>query len=194
MAGKIRQLHRLSALRVSKEVAPGYYPDGGGLYFQISASGSRSWIFKYTLAGRTREMGLGPLTAISLAQARAEAAKCRALLKERVDPIAARAAEQRQRALENAPITTFRAAAAAYIEQHRGAWKNAKHAQQWANTLATYAYPVIGDADVRDIDTAMLVRVLQPIWTTKPRALSCSAFTRSIETTLVPSRASTAAW
>jgi hypothetical protein len=69
---KSRQLHRLTALRLGKLVEPGYYADGGGLHFQISSSGSRSWIFKFTLFGRTCEMGLGPLSSISLAAARAE--------------------------------------------------------------------------------------------------------------------------
>ena len=77
-----RQLQRLTALKIGKLDAPGQYPDGGNLYFQISETGSRSWIFKFTLRRRSREMGLGPLSLISLAAARAEAAKCRALLKE----------------------------------------------------------------------------------------------------------------
>ncbi|WP_338152875.1 Arm DNA-binding domain-containing protein [Herbaspirillum aquaticum] len=82
-----RSLHRLNAVKVTKEVAPGYHADGGGLYLQISPSGSRSWIFRFTLAKRSREMGLGPLSAISLAEARSEAARCRKLLLNGVDPI-----------------------------------------------------------------------------------------------------------
>lgn len=66
----------------------------------------------------------------------------------------------------------FKVAAEDYVSKHRGAWKNAKHAQQWEKTLATYAYPVIDDVDVRDIDTAMMVRILQPIWTTKRETAS----------------------
>ncbi len=164
---KSRQLHRLTALRISKLLEPGYYRDGGGLHFQISPSGARSWIFRFTLFGRTREMGLGSLASVSLAAARTEAAKCRALLKEKIDPIEARNTEQRRRALESACARTFKVAAEDYIAQHRGAWKNAKHAQQWTNTLATYAYKVIADVDVRDIDTPLIVRILQPIWTAK---------------------------
>lgn len=162
-----RQLHRLTALKIGKLDAPGQYPDGGNLYFQISKTGSRSWIFRFTLRGQSREMGLGPLSAVSLAAARAEAAKCRELLRAGIDPLEARAADQRKRALETGGPRLFKAAAADYIANHRAEWKNPKHAQQWENTLDTYAFPTIGNQDVSDIDTAMIVRVLQPIWTAK---------------------------
>ncbi|MBB0022948.1 site-specific integrase [Ralstonia pickettii] len=162
-----RQLHRLTALKIGKLDAPGHYPDGGNLYFQISETGSRSWIFKFTLRGKSREMGLGPLSSVSLAAARVEAAKCRNLLREGLDPIEVRKAEQNKRVQEASGPRLFRAAAAAYIAQHRDGWKNKKHAQQWENTLATYANQILGDQDVRDVDTAMIVSVLQPIWISK---------------------------
>ncbi|MET3447890.1 Arm DNA-binding domain-containing protein [Ralstonia sp. 1138] len=162
-----RQLHRLTALKISKLDAPGQYPDGGNLYFQISQTGSRSWIFKFTLRGKSREMGLGPLSAVSLAAARAEAAQCRDLLRDGIDPIEARKAEHRKRALETYGPRVFKAAVSDYITKHRAGWKNAKHAQQWENTLSTYAGPILDAQDVRDIDTAMIVRVLQPIWIAK---------------------------
>ncbi|MGN6260935.1 MAG: tyrosine-type recombinase/integrase [Ralstonia sp.] len=162
-----RQLHRLTALKVGKLDAPGQYPDGGNLYFQISQTGSRSCIFKFTLRGKSREMGLGPLSSISLAAARAEAAKCRDLLRGGIDPIEARKAEHRKQAVETSGARVFKTAAANYITKHRAGWKNPKHAQQWENTIATYAKPILGDQDVRDIDTAMIVRVLQPIWMSK---------------------------
>ncbi|MBJ9658951.1 tyrosine-type recombinase/integrase [Burkholderia gladioli] len=167
MAGASRQLHRLTALKIGKLLEPGQYPDGGNLYFQISPTGSRSWIFKFTLNGRSREMGLGPLSLVSLAAARAEAVKCRALLKDKIDPIEARNERARQAALEGAGPRLFRTAAAEYIDKHRAGWKNQKHAQQWENTLATYAFKKMGDVDVCAIDTALVVSVLQPIWTDK---------------------------
>ena len=95
-ASQSRQLHRLSALRIAKLVDPRYYADGGGLYFQISSSASRSWIYQFKLFGRSREMGLGPFTAVSLAEARAEAARCRALVKDKTDPIEVRKEVQRK--------------------------------------------------------------------------------------------------
>lgn len=117
-------------------------------------------------------MGLGPLSAISLAEARAEAANCRKLLAEGIDPIDARNAERDRAAAANPEILTFQRAAADFIALNRGVWKNEKHAQQWENTLATYAYPIIGKIDVRNVDTSMIVRVLQPIWSTKPETAS----------------------
>jgi integrase len=158
-----RKIHKLNALKVAKESAPGYYADGGGLYLQISGSGSRSWIFRFTLAKRAREMGLGPLSSVSLAQARVLAAGCRRLLSEGVDPIESRNAER----MANPEGLTFKQAATDYIKAHRAGWKNKKHGQQWENTLSTYAYPVIGPVDVSEIDTAMVLRILQPIWSEK---------------------------
>lgn len=167
-----RQLHKLNALKVSKESTPGYYADGGGLYLQISKSGSRSWIFRFSLAKRSREMGLGALATVSLAEARGLASECRKMLAEGRDPIEARNADRERAALEEADGLTFKKAATDYIENNRASWKNAKHAQQWTNTLQTYAFPVIGKIDVRHVDTSMIVRILQPIWATKTETAS----------------------
>ena len=167
MAG--RQLHRLSALRVAKEVTPGHYADGGGLYMQIADSGARSWVFRFKLNGRMREMGLGPLSRVSLGEARKLAAAYRDMVRDLIDPILARREQQRRQLLDISPDAnvTFREATEAFIRTHEPQWRNRKHVQQWENTLKTYAYPVIGDVRVRDIDPAMIVRILQPIWTKK---------------------------
>ncbi|CAE6838003.1 Prophage integrase IntA [Paraburkholderia aspalathi] len=167
MAG--RQLHRLSALRVAKEVAPGHYSDGGGLYMQIADSGARSWVFRFKLGGRVREMGLGPLSRVSLGEARKLAAEYRDMVRELIDPILARREQQRRQLLDISSDAnlTFREAAEAFIRVQEPHWRNRKHVQQWRNTLSRYAYPVIGEVRVRDIDTAMIVRILQPIWTKK---------------------------
>lgn len=167
-----RQLHKLNALKVSKETTPGYYADGGGLYLQISASGSRSWIYRFSLARRAREMGLGPVSTISLAAARALATECRKMVSEGIDPIEARNGERERAMMEDANGLTFKKAATDYIANNRSSWKNVKHAQQWTNTLTTYAYPIIGALDVRNIDTSMIVRVLQPIWASKTETAS----------------------
>lgn len=161
------QLHRLTAMRVAKEVEPGYYADGGGLYLQIARSGARSWIFMYTLFGRRREMGLGPLSQVSLAAARKEATECRDLLKQKLDPIEARKGVIRQHLVDAAPMVTFRETAEQFIADREPTWNNKKHAQQWKNTLTTYAYPVIGDVPVGDVTTEMIVRIVQPIWLKK---------------------------
>lgn len=167
MAG--RQLHRLSALRVAKEVAPGHYADGGGLYMQIAGSGARSWVFRFRLVGRLREMGLGPVSRVSLGEARKLAAGYREMVRDQIDPILARRDQQRRQLLDISADAnvTFSEAAEAYIRARETKWRNRKHVQQWGNTLKRYAYPVIGEVRVRDIDTAMIVSILQPIWTKK---------------------------
>ncbi|MBN3726090.1 tyrosine-type recombinase/integrase [Burkholderia sp. Ac-20379] len=162
-----RQLHRLTAMGIAKLVDPGYYADGGGLYLQITLSGSRSWVYKFMLAGRSREMGLGALSLLSLAAARKEAVECRALVKEGIDPIENRRRVQTERIAADAPGVTFKQAAQVYIADREPTWRNAKHAKQWTAILETYVYPIIGHLDVRDVNTELVVRVLQPIWMKK---------------------------
>ena len=151
---------------------PGYHGDGGGLYLQISPAGTKSWMFRFTLAGRSREMGLGPLHTITLERARFKARDCRELLLDGIDPIEARRSSQRTAASNAAHAVTFAAEAEAYIEAHRSGWKNAKHAAQWTSTLETYAYPFIGKQLVSAIDTALVMKCLQPIWTSKTETAS----------------------
>ena len=160
-------VNKLSALGVSKMTKPGYYGDGAGLYLQVSASGSKSWIFRFTLARKQREMGLGAVHTVDLALARAKAKECRLLLLSGKDPLEARKAASLTDALERARMITFDQCAAAYIAAHRGTWKNAKHITQWENTLATYAAPIIGALPVASVDTALVVKVLGPIWQDK---------------------------
>ena len=143
------------------------YPDGGGLYLQVTASGAKSWIYRFTLHGRTREMGLGPLHTISLAMAREKATECRRLRLNGVDPIEVRRDERIQAQLEAARAMTFKNAADAFVRSHKAGWRNAKHAAQWKSTLTTYAEPVIGSLSVQAIDTGLVMRVLEPIWETK---------------------------
>jgi integrase len=162
-----RTVDKLSALAVARAKEPGYYGDGAGLYLQVSKSGTKSWIFRFTIGGKQREMGLGPLHTISLAQAREKARDCRALLLEGKDPLEARNAAKLGEALDRARAMTFEQCAAAYIAAHRGSWKSVKHAAQWESTLATYAAPVIGSMPVAAVDTALVVKVLEPIWTAK---------------------------
>jgi integrase len=157
-------LNKLSAMSVSKLTSPGNYGDGGGLWLQVSGSGSKSWTFRYTLAGRAREMGLGPLHTVSLSMAREKALQCRRLVAAGTDPIAARDAAKTALALSAARHRTFDQCAAAYIKAHRGSWKSAKHAAQWQSTQAAYASPVFGSLSVADIDTELVVRALRSIW------------------------------
>lgn len=162
-----RELEKLTALAVSKKKEPGHYGDGGGLWLQISKSGSKSWVFRFAFSGKQREMGLGPVHTVTLQEARAKARECRSTLLEGKDPIETRSASRLIEALERAKMMTFDQCAAAYIAAHRSSWKNAKHANQWENTLETYASPIIGKMPVALVDTALVVKVLSPIWQTK---------------------------
>jgi len=162
-----RVLGRLNALSVTRIRSPGRHADGGGLYLQICRNGGRSWVFRFMLQGRAREMGLGSANDLSLAEARKRAAECRRLKAEAADPIEARRNERKDAELEAARAITFKVCAEAYMEAHRPSWRNAKHAAQWASTLAMYAYPVFGNLPVQDVDTSLVLKVLQPIWASK---------------------------
>jgi integrase len=161
-------INQLTAIKVQKIKQPGYHADGGGLYLQASQGGAKSWIFAFSLHGRRREMGLGSASRVSLADARAERDRYNRLLREGTDPIEDRKRRRAEIALTNVKSITFAQAAAAYIATHRAGLKNAKHAKQWATTIATYAEPRLGKLNVADIDTGLIRQVLEPIWTTKP--------------------------
>jgi hypothetical protein len=103
-----------------------------------------------------------------LQQARVKAADCRRQRSESIDPIEARRTERAQNRLDAAKAITFKKAAADYIASHKAGWRNAKHAAQWTATLASYAEPVIGNLAVQSIDTGLVLKVLEPIWTVKP--------------------------
>ncbi len=152
-------IHKLSARKV--ETAPaGKYEDGGGLRLVVSASGSRKWVFRYTLSGKRREMGLGSFPTVELSDARTKAAEYRALVAKGADPIKARR-------LEPERVPSFTSCAAQYIRAHRRGWKNAKHARQWVSTLKTYARPVVGNMQVNEIGSDDVLKILTPIWTAK---------------------------
>jgi integrase len=165
-------VNRLTALQVQKLSKPGYHADGAGLHLCVKASGGKSWIFRYRFGGKEREMGLGPLHTVSLAEAREKALAQRKMLLDGIDPLTAKHASEVQRKLAEASVITFDTAATSYIASHRAGWKNEKHAAQWENTLTTYASPVFGSLPVADITTPLVLRVLQPIWTTKTETAS----------------------
>jgi integrase len=160
-------INRLDALKIKRALAPGYYADGAGLYLQVSKGGARSWIYRFTFNGHTRDMGLGSLLTFSLADARQAALEARKLHAAGVDPIEARRAHRVQKRARDVRIVTFREEAQAYIDAHRSGWKNAKHAEQWSTTLETYVHPTIGDVGIADVDTGMITKILEPIWSKK---------------------------
>jgi len=148
------------------------HADGGGLYLQISRFDTKSWVFRFTLAKKTREMGLGPIHTISLSEARGEAGKCRKLVREGLDPIEQRKLARGQMRAEAKKVMTFKECAEKYISAHSAGWKSVKHSQQWTNTLAAYAYPRFGDLPVQAVDTGLVMQVLEPIWPTKTETAS----------------------
>jgi integrase len=170
--GLRRALHKLSARDVERAKSAGYLHDGGGLYLQITETGARSWVYRFALSGRRRDMGLGAYPATSLATARSLATGARALVAAGSDPIAAREAERARQRVQAARGVTWAKAAEQFIEAHRPTWRNAKHAQQWTNTLEKYASPVVGTLALAEIDTGHITRILDPIWHTKPETAS----------------------
>ncbi len=161
------RINKLSGVVLSRLVEPGMYSDGGGLWLCVSGAQARSWVFRYAIRGKRHEMGLGSIITIDLAAARIKARECRQLLLEGKDPLAERRASRASHALKEAKRITFDQCAAQYIDAHRGTWKNAKHVMQWENTLATYASPLIGGLAVADVETDLVVKVLNPIWRSK---------------------------
>ncbi len=167
-----RAVNRLNAIKVKNTKKPGYYPDGAGLYLKVTPSGSKSWIFRYALGGRERHLGLGAITDVELATARRLAAAAREKLAQGIDPIDDRREEQAQVRRDTARALTFKQVAEKYIARNEPTWKNPKHRQQWRNTLATYVYPVVGHLPVHDVTTEHVLKILEPIWTTKPETSS----------------------
>ena len=160
---------------------PRYLGDGGGLWLRIGPVGrtksapSKSWVFRYRAGGKQREMGLGSIRTFNLAEARQRVAKLRQELfdyraGEGPHPVEAKRARQMSARREAEVTRTFRQCAEEYMTGRQ--WKNVKHAKQWPATLATYAYPKLGDQPVAAIDTPLVLAVLKPIWKTKSETAS----------------------
>jgi Arm DNA-binding domain len=152
------------------------HADGGGLYLQVTegADGTprKSWLFRYTVGGRERQMGLGPLSDVSLAEARERAVTAREQRRAGKDPISERLALRAENALVAAKTMPFDECARAYIAAHQAGWRNVKHASQWTNTINAYCSPVFGRLPIQVIDVTLVLKVLEPIWTAKPETAS----------------------
>jgi integrase len=162
--------HRLTAKKIERLKAPGRYHDGHGLYFQITESGARSWLYRYEHGGRERAMGLGPARLYSLKEARALRDEAEKRLRAGEDPLDAKRAKRAAAKLDDAKAVTFAQAAERFLTAHEGAWKNAVHRHDFRQTLVTYAFPIIGGLPVAAIDTNLVLKVLEPIWTAKQTA------------------------
>ena len=176
--GKLTAAAVRTAKHPSNSQRPVRIGDGDGLYLQVASGDTKSWLLRYTLCGKAREMGLGPVdeppAGVPLAKARTLAGEARALLRDCKDPLVERRASRlaRHRAQEEASERTFRAAAKALVDSKRSGWRNAKHAAQWLATLEAYAFPTIGDLPVAAIGTDDVLRVLRPIWERIPETAS----------------------
>lgn len=164
----MRGSNKLTALKVDKLTKPGRFADGNNLYLQIGPTGAKSWLFRFMRDGAARKMGLGPYPVVTLAMARDKALECRRKLVDDIDPIDERRETRLARRAEKAKAMTFKEAAGKYIDAHKAGWKNAKHGAQWTATLETYVYPKFGDLSVDAIDVGLVLKALEPIWTTKP--------------------------
>lgn len=173
-----RKVHNALTAIAVKNAGPGRHADGGGLYLRVQNGGARSWLFRSLVAGKARDIGLGPAAgagSLSLAEARAkvrelatQAAKGEVLEGKRVQ--ARKVAAQTQAAALAGK--TFKEIAEAFIDRKEGGWRNEKHRQQWRNTLATYVYPRFGALPVSQIETSHVLAVLEPIWNEKPETAS----------------------
>jgi integrase len=163
---------KLNALKVSRTKKPGYYGDGGGLWLQVSSGGTQSWVFRFTMNGRSREMGLGSLNTVPLALARETSRDCRLLTRAGIDPIENRREKVAKDILEVAKAVTFDACAEKYIYAHEPGWRNQKHVAQWRNTLKNYVSPVVGSLPVQAIDVGLVMKILEPIWNEKTETAS----------------------
>lgn len=177
-----RHLNRLTVLQVARLNKPGLHADGGGLYLQITKAGNKSWLFRYMQDGKAYGMGLGPLHTIGLAEARLKALECRRQRLDGLNPLEVKREKKKAQALEKAKMMTFDQCAQAYIAAHKASWKNPKHQDQWRNSIASYASPVFGEQPVADIDTALIVRALSPIW--EPKTETASRLRGRIESIL----------
>ncbi len=159
----------LTVKRIAKLTAAGRYADGGNLFLQVTPSGGQSWLFKYKFKGRERYMGLGPLQDFTLEEARARARAARQQLRDGSDPLETRSAARAQQAAEAAKVKTFEAAATEYFNGHASQWTNDHYRKKFLSSLKMYAFPRIGKLPVAAIDTPLVLKVIEPIWLTKPR-------------------------
>ncbi len=156
-----RIARQLGALAVKNLTGEGLHAVGGvsGLYLHISNSGAKSWILRVKVGSRRSDIGLGSYPSISLAMAHDKASATKEDIKKGRDPVA----EKKQN--RNLIEWTFERCASDYIKLHRESWTNAKHAQQWENTLATYVFPLIGSKHVSQITVGDILSILEPHWT-----------------------------
>jgi integrase len=162
-----RAIHRLTSLQVQRTKGPNLLHDGGGLYLQVTENHAKSWVLRYMINRRQREMGLGSLELVSLQQARQAALEAKRLARlQGVDPIEQRKVERAERSAAAAKTITFGECCDGYVTDHERGWV-ADHRQVWVNSVRDYVTPVLGKLPVHLVDTALVLKVLKPIWNEK---------------------------
>lgn len=169
-----RKAAELTALEVKARTTPGMHFVGGvaGLALQVLPTGGRSWVLRIVVGGKRRDMGLGGFPDVTLAGAREAAREARAKVRQGIDPIEQQRSARSALKATMAAALTFEQCAGKYIAAHEAGWRNAKHAQQWRNTLEQHAYPAMGSLLVRDVGLTHVLAVLEPIWRTKTETAS----------------------
>ena len=159
------KMSKLTELKIKNLSEPGRYSDGNGLFFRIKGSKSRNWLYRFTINGNMREIGLGTYPSIPLKKARELANECRVDVANDIDPIEKRNEAKKKKCKLEA--MTFEMAA---FERHKikqQEWSNGKHQQQWINTLKTYVFPYIGNKPLFKIEPSNIEKCLSPIWLEK---------------------------
>ncbi|MBY0568169.1 MAG: tyrosine-type recombinase/integrase [Hyphomonadaceae bacterium] len=169
--------NKLTAAHVKRTRQPGFHPDGGGLFLQVSigvdGEPRKSWVLRFRAPdGKKREMGLGALGVVDLNRARIKADAARALVDEGKDPIEHRKRQRAAAATVSQTAVTFKGGAERFLASHAESWKSPIHRQQWENTLRDYVYPVFGDVPIDMVDRDMVLRVIEPIWSKKNETAS----------------------
>ncbi len=149
----------LTALAVKSASKPGRYGDGQTLYLHIGHSGAKSWVQRVTINRKRHDIGLGGYPAVSLAMARRRAAENRTAIAEGRDPLVEKRRSRKP---------TFAQAAEETFNSLRPTWRNNKHTDAWMQTLKRHAFPILGEMNVDRIGREDVLRVLTPIWGTKP--------------------------
>ena len=149
-------MRNLTVARIKTLSEPGRYVDGDGLMLRVAPGGSKQWILRARVDGERRDMGLGSLKVLTLAEARTKASELRREIARGVDPIA-----EKKTVVD--PVPTFRKAAARVHAYHKAAWKNGKHQAQWISTLENYAFPLLGDSPVDRVEEPLVRDAIAPI-------------------------------
>jgi integrase len=162
-----RHIHRLSDVKIRTLRKKGLHADGLGLYLKVTESGSKSWILRFAMGGKRRDMGLGVYPSISLAGARELAKDAHTAIQRGIDPVDFRR-DRVAGTRSETKVTTFGEAGRRYMDAHEAGWKNEKHRWQWKQTLEDVAGPILGEMSVAAINTNHVLKVLEPIWHKKP--------------------------